>query len=418
MFNGGIRKRVMGHNIRHDNGSRHRGSPALHRGPQDDNITQTVTSTPEKRPKLEDRKPACAETFLEHRYPINPPVVKGLYTHTQRTPFNLSVDYPTHIQSKVFNGQAGNWSPCREGMYTPPYEMIWARHLGLTAPESNFAFAAHQPSNKDLLHPKHFLCPTRLGALTSPRKDVVPIVITDSQAKAGSEDKQPANSGHSGFKLYRPFENVIEKPHYSAFRPVITSPNIVAPIDFSTKTNDVDYNNSLRTRISEEEQQTNTEDHENSPISHQNIPISSRPSSVSTVSSEHKETDTEDVLDVDTIDEQQEDENDSSKYENNSVNTNDEIVPEITERCSSVLHKTTTLPKEEPNAEIKQQYLFENNALIGNTAHSKYPYSHIREEGNVDLTQSDDDVSISTSISDHSMDNKENIGELHKKNNI
>ena len=39
----------------------------------------------------------------------------------------------------------------------------------------------------------------------------------------------------SGFKLYRPFDNVIEKSHLSAFKPVITSNNMspVVPIDFS-----------------------------------------------------------------------------------------------------------------------------------------------------------------------------------------
>ena len=410
MFNGGIRKRVMGHNIRHDNSS-HRSCPASHRGPQDSNITQTVSSMPEKRPKLEERKPACAETFLEHKYSINPPVIKELYSHTQRSPFNPSVDYHPQVQSKVFNGQAGNWPPCREGMYTPPYEMIWARHLGLTAPESSFAFASHQPSNKDFLHPKHFLCATRLGALTSPRKDVVPMVITDSQAKAGQEDKLSANSGHSGFKLYRPFENVIEKPHYSAFKPVITSPNVVAPIDFSNKNNVADYNNYFRTRISEK-QETDTEGHDNNPTPHQNRPSSS-------VSSEHKETDSDDVLDVDTIDKQQEDQNDSRKSENSGVTYNDETIPEIKEKCSSVLHKTTTKVTEEFNAEIKQKYLCETNAFICNAEYnSKDPYTHIEEEGNMDLSHSDDDASTNTSISDHSMVNKENIGELYIKRAI
>ncbi len=399
----------MGHNVRHDHGS-HRSCPASPRGPHDSNLTQTMSTFPEKRPKMEEKKPACAETYLEHKYPINPPVVKRLYTHTQRTPFNLSSDYPTQVQSNVFNGQAGNWSLCGEGMYTPPYEMIWARHLGLTAPESSFAFASHQPSNKDLLHPKHFLCQTRLGALTSPRKDVVPIVITDSKAKAGSEDKQPANSAHSGFKLYRPFENVIEKPHYSAFKPVITSPNIVSPIDFSNKNNVADYNNYVRTRILEEEQETDTEGHDNNPTPQQNISSRSGPSSVSSVSSEHKETDTDDVLDVDTIDEQQEDQNDSSKSEDNSVNSDGETLPEMKEKCSSVFHKITAKVNEESNEETKQKYFCENNAFIGNTAHSKDLYTHIREEGNRDPSHSDDDVSTSKSIADHSIDNKENIG--------
>ncbi len=409
MFNGGIRKRVMGHNIRYENGSSQRSS-ASHRGPQESNIPKTVLSIPEKRLKLEERKPACAETFPESKYPINTPVLNGLYSHTQNTPFNFTADYCSSVQSKTFNGQAGNWSPCREGMYTPPYEMIWARHLGLTTPESSFAFAAHQHPNKTLPYPRDFLCPPRLGTLTSPRKDAVPMMITDSQTKADPEERQPSNT--SGFKLYRPFETVIEKPHYSAFKPVITSHSPVAPIDFSNKTNDANHNDYVRTGISEEEQQTDIEGHDNIPTPQQARPFSSGPSSVSSVSSEHKESDTDDVLDVDTIDVQQEDQNDSSKYETNNVET----LPEIKERCSPVLHKMTAILEEERNAEMKEKYLFENNTFIGNTAYSKDLYTHITEEGNVDLSHSDDDVSTSKSTSDHSIDNKENIGELHSQN--
>ncbi len=413
MFNGGIRKRVMGHNIRYENGSSQRSS-ASHRGPQDNNIPKAVLSVPEKRLKLEERKPACAETFLEYKYLINTPALKEFYSHTQGPPFNFSADYPSSNQSKAFHGQAGNWSPCREGMYAPPYEMIWARHLG--SPESSFAFAAHKHPNKTLPYPKDFLCPTRLGTLTSPRKDVAPMVITDSQAKAGSEERQPSNT--SGFKLYRPFEHVIERPHYSAFTPVITSHSPVAPIDFSNKTSEANHNEYVRTRISEEVQETDIEGHNNNPTPQQNRHFISGPSSVSSVSSEHKETDSDDVLDVDTIDEQQEDQNDPSKSEDNSLNGNGETLPEIKERSSPVLNKTNRKVNEESIAKMKQKYLFENNTIIGNTAHPKNPYSHIREEGNMDLSHSYDDVSTIKSISEHSMDNKENIGELHRHNNI
>ena len=68
----------------------------------------------------------------------------------------------------------------------------------------------------------------------SPRREAVPVAAKDNV----SESRMIQET--SGFKLYRPFDNVIEKSHLSAFKPVITSSNLspAVPIDFSmTKDN-------------------------------------------------------------------------------------------------------------------------------------------------------------------------------------
>ena len=141
----------------------------------------------------------------------------------------MSPSYPVGISdeaAKVFPGPGGTWSPSREALYHPPYKMIWARHLGLTTPESSFALASDQV-NKNVPFPNEDSRCHRLAI--SPRREAVPVAAKDN----GNESRLIQET--SGFKLYRPFDNVIEKSHLSAFKPVIASNNLspVVPIDFS-----------------------------------------------------------------------------------------------------------------------------------------------------------------------------------------
>ncbi len=232
MFNGGIRKRV------HVNVSSRPRSAA------------STSPTPEKRPKVEQKsidtlcsQPPfnCQDSFSKYKYPLNTSTT-DFFPPKPRIAFPMSPPYPAIAMCEEGGkgpgagppgtAAGGTWSPTREPLYQPPYEMIWARHLGLTAPETGFALGSDQlpkPPGGGGSFPRGPLTSSR-GVHTSPRKDPMP-----TPPHPRSSESRLIHSEPTGFKLYRPFDNVIEKSHLSAFKPVIASARLSpsAPIDFS-----------------------------------------------------------------------------------------------------------------------------------------------------------------------------------------
>ncbi len=242
MFNGGIRKRVH-----------------VSSGSQQSQRSRSPHS-PEKRPKVEQKSPPCSQpsfsretSYPKYKCPIGGPPA-DFFSPKARMTFPMSPTYQVGIpeeQAKAIPGPGGTWSPSREALYHPPYEMIWARHLGLTAPESSFALGPDQLNCKSPVFASEDRCPGQIRIQTSPRKDTGPVALKENN----TEPRMTHHHEASGFKLYRPFDNVIEKSHLSAFKPVITGSSLtpIVPIDFSIRKEDTERKEGKNRMFSDKE---------------------------------------------------------------------------------------------------------------------------------------------------------------------
>ncbi len=218
----------MGQNSNHHSRSRTHGSLVACKNTSITCEHGATSHIPEKKLKLEkftsyrltSPTPKCVEDRSSLKHP-NRQEIDSL----KLDPFHK---YPRDV-SKIFEEHRQLWPPCPANIYTPPYEMIWAQHLGLTRPESNYAFVQNRPVRRDPSYAVVDPCCNRIEMFASPRKDIAPIVVTD---RGQNEKLSPPPSS---FKLYRPYENLIDKPRVSAFKPVITGhcQALSSPIDFS-----------------------------------------------------------------------------------------------------------------------------------------------------------------------------------------
>ncbi len=162
-----------------------------------------------------------------------------------------------------------------------------------------------QAPTKRLSYPNVDPCSSQLGGLASPTKDPTPTEdntpITASDMYQGSKETEKLSHDASSFKLYRPYENLIEKPHISAFKPVLTAscqPSM-GPIDFSMNKEDKCEN-------LQKEQQKFINSLDNSKRTCKDEALGSRPSSISSSLNDGNTSNIdEEVLDVDTVEGQQ-----------------------------------------------------------------------------------------------------------------
>lgn len=145
MFNGGTRKRVM--------------SLATSSTTTKVSVSSSEITTPVKKMRSEAPQPQPVRTpGPNYSYPVFPVpnkvmTVKSVPPHPAFSmPFQFegnlgkSMDLPPAPTPMAENSGKVWTSP---DSYYPPYEMIWAKHLGLTAPESSFVPQAYNRSEKD-----------------------------------------------------------------------------------------------------------------------------------------------------------------------------------------------------------------------------------------------------------------------------
>ena len=364
MFNGGIRKRV------HVSSSSSQSHQHTTSAPINSFKDISSPNPPEKRPKLEQKSLQCNQSFNnnegfpKYKYPVTGPPGE-LFSPKPRLSFPMSPSYPVGIPdeaAKVFPGPGGTWSPSREALYHPPYEMIWARHLGLTTPESSFALASDQVNKSVPLPNVDGRC-HRLAI--SPRREAVPVAARDN----GSESRMMQET--SGFKLYRPFDNVIEKSHLSAFKPVITSNNLspVVPIDFSM--NKENKNQTQKT----EEMVAGNEDSESE----------------------------DEVLDVDTVDDSS---NEPVNLSETATSTGTERLPEHSViKTVSKPRQLSSIPSENITVAIDQKI----NKLLDETSKNIQSKLEMVEKDSDDALNNNNDE-----ISQHEVEDKESRDQVGK----
>ncbi len=206
MFNGGSRKRVLSY---HSSIHSHSGSSS-HKS-----TNSSSSSNIPKRPKMdsENADSNVLSPGSQHVYPGQYPVfpvpnkvmpVKSMPTHPA---FSLPFGYDKpamspEIQNSVKPNMVTTWSAVPETYY-PPYEMIWAKHLGLTSAESNFVPHPGMPNQK--LSPRESMDHSMHGN-------------SHNEGLAYDENRRPMtdNGIENDFNIL----DKTHRPHLSAFKPV------------------------------------------------------------------------------------------------------------------------------------------------------------------------------------------------------
>ena len=159
MFNGGSRKRVLStHSHSSSHSSSSSSSQHSHSQPHPSRSPSSMSQpSPDycKRPKMDsDRLPSPGRQMTpvshsqpaQYPYPVFPVPNKvvPLKSVSAHPAFTVPFGYEKPLQapdgqSVMKTNPSGPWPTSIPETYYPPYEMIWAKHLGLTAPETSFA---------------------------------------------------------------------------------------------------------------------------------------------------------------------------------------------------------------------------------------------------------------------------------------